>query len=456
MTATLDGYVRVSRTAGRTGDTFISPDVQRDTIQRLAAAKGVEVGEIVQELDVSGARSIAGRELGRLVERVEAGESGGVIVWKLSRFSRNLADGVEAATRITRAGGRLLADDFDSAQPMGKAMLGLLTGLAEEELDQRRTGWNEARRRAVERGVANGRAPFGYRKGTDGRMVADAAEAKIVREAFERRAAGESFSAIARRFGWSHSRCRQTIANPCYTGVARSGAHVLADAHEPIVDRAAWDAANAARTVQPVPPGDTTRGLLLQGLARCAGCGRTLKVVRRPRRDGWVRAYYCKDAASTPCPSRAYVHTDALDAHVSAWFEAALATESRVVDVVAAGRELQEARTALAAAEADLVAYVEVAAALDRALFERGLAARQARVTEARELVAALAPRAARMPAGRLLDLWNDFDSAERAETLRGFLDRVDVERGASSDLPGHVAIVWSDGTQADDDRAVK
>src|SRR5438105_11293246 len=117
------GYIRVSDVNGRNGDSFISPDVQRETIERLAQAKGLELGEIVQELDVSGSRKIEDRKLSDLVHAIERGEAQGVIVWKLSRFSRSLVDTVETAKRITDAGGRLVAEDFDSTQPMGKALL---------------------------------------------------------------------------------------------------------------------------------------------------------------------------------------------------------------------------------------------------------------------------------------------------------------------------------------------
>lgn len=58
-----DGYIRVSRVHGREGASFISPTVQRDAIERLATAKMVELGEVVEELDVSGAKPIDEREL---------------------------------------------------------------------------------------------------------------------------------------------------------------------------------------------------------------------------------------------------------------------------------------------------------------------------------------------------------------------------------------------------------
>jgi site-specific DNA recombinase len=453
-----DGYIRVSDVKGRNGERFLSPEIQRDTIKRLAVAKGVELGEIVQELDVSGGKKIEERELGRLVERVERGESGGVIVWKLSRFSRSLLDAVEAATRIKAAGGRLIADDFDSAQTMGKAMLGLLAGLAEEELDARREGFRQARQRSVERGVPNGRAPLGYRKREDGRLEIVEREAKIVREVFEQRAAGLAFSEIARRQGWSHSSARQILSNVAYLGVARSGEYVNEKAHPPIVSRALWDAAQAGRKHQGPPPGETTKDRLLLGLARCAGCGKTLKVVRRPRADGsYAVSYFCKNAASRPCPERAFVHAEELDAFVADWFEQALASAPRMIDVVSAGRELEQAQAEQAEAEEQLYAYVENADTLDKILFQRGLSARQARVDETRERVRHLAARLTRIPVGGALpDLWREFGPAERREVLGGFLDRVEVSRGASAELGDNVRILWSDGTLAHEEAGVR
>src|SRR5580765_941013 len=111
-----DGYIRQSQHHADS----ISPEVQRDTIVRLAAANGITLDEVVEELDVSGGKEARARELHRLVEKVERGESAGLVVWKVSRFSRNMLDGIETMARITRAGGRLLASDFDSAAPMGK------------------------------------------------------------------------------------------------------------------------------------------------------------------------------------------------------------------------------------------------------------------------------------------------------------------------------------------------
>jgi DNA invertase Pin-like site-specific DNA recombinase len=449
-----DGYIRVSDTKGRSGERFLSPKIQRDTIERLAAAKGVQLGEIVEEYDVSGGKKIEDRELGRLVERVERGESAGVIVWQLSRFSRSLSDCVTAAERITQAGGRLLAEDFDSQGPMAGTQLGFLSGFAQDQREQRREGWRQARQRSVERGAPNGRAPLGYRKRPDGRLELVEREAKIVRKVFEQRAAGLAFSQIARERGWSHSTARQILSNVAYLGVARSGEYVNEEAHTPIVSRELWDAAQTGRRHQGPPPGETTRNRLLLGIARCAGCGKTLKVVRRKRADGsFVVSYFCKNAASEPCPDRAFVHADELDAFVAAWFEQAIESAPRMIDVVSAGRELEQAQAAQAEAEGQLHAYIENADTLDKTLFQRGLSARLKRVEQARETVRHLAARLTKLPSGgSLAALWAGFTPLERREVLLGFLDRVDVRRGASDDLVGHVRIVWADGTIAHDE----
>jgi site-specific DNA recombinase len=453
-----DGYIRVSDRKGRSDERFLSPEIQCDTIVRLAAAKGVELGEIVREIDVSGGKRIRDRELGRLVERVERGESAGVIVWNFKRFSRLMLDAVETTIRITEAGGRLISEDFDSAQAMNKAMLGLLAGLAEEELDARREGWRQVRQRSVERGVPNGRAPFGYRKLEDGRLAIVKAEAKIVQKVFKQRADGMPFSEIARERGWSHSTTRQILSNIAYRGVARSGEYVNEKAHPEIVSLELWNAAQAGRVRRGAPPGETTKDRLLLGIARCAGCGKSLKVVRRKRADGsFLPAYFCKDAASERCPDRAYVRAAELDAFVADWFERALDSAPRMIDVVSAGRELEQAQAEQIEAEAQLHAYIENADTLDKTLFQRGLSARQRRVDEARETVRHLAARLTRLPAGgSLTALWSGFAPLERREVLGGFLDRVEVSRGASNDLAGNVRIVWSDGTVAQDKPRVR
>jgi Resolvase, N terminal domain len=68
---TMDAYIRVSRVAGRDkkngGDSFHSPEEQEDGIRRWAASNCATIAEVITELDVSGGKRAAERELERLV-----------------------------------------------------------------------------------------------------------------------------------------------------------------------------------------------------------------------------------------------------------------------------------------------------------------------------------------------------------------------------------------------------
>jgi DNA invertase Pin-like site-specific DNA recombinase len=140
--ATMDGYIRVSRVSGRTGESYISPKVQRDKITGWAKLHDVRLGQVVVEEDVSGAKPVEERELGKLLKRVESGESEGIVAFKLSRFGRGALETLQAVERIRSVGGRLVTveDGVDSAKPGGRLLLTVLAGLAEEELEQRRSG----------------------------------------------------------------------------------------------------------------------------------------------------------------------------------------------------------------------------------------------------------------------------------------------------------------------------
>lgn len=455
---TADGYIRVSKVQGRSGESFISPDEQRAAIEAWAKSTKTKIIDWYTDLDQSGG-TLDRPAFNAALERCRTGQTGGIVAAKLDRLTRSVVGLASLLDDAAEHGYNVVALDLglDLRSPNGELVANVLGSVAQWERKRRADDWQVARRNAISRGVPNGRAPFGYRKRPDGRLEVNEDKAAIVREAFRQRAAGVPFAAIGRPHGWSHSTARQILNNEVYLGVARAGAFRNENAHPAIVTREEWDAAQAARTRRPAPEGATTVERLLIGIARCAGCGKTLKVVRRPRVDGsYAVAYFCKDAASTPCPERAFVHADKLEEYIIAWFESALENAPKMIDVVEAGRELEEAQLHQASAEAELYAFVETASALDPTLFQRGVDARQRDVDQARDRVAELSARVTRLPSsGVLSDLWSTFSATERREVLAGFLGTIEVRRGASSDLAGNVAVRWSDGTIADHEGAV-
>jgi DNA invertase Pin-like site-specific DNA recombinase len=442
-------YMRQSRAKERT----ISIEEQRRDIQQWAQGAGVQLGAEVVEQNVSGSKAWQDRALGEAVAACEREEAGGIIVAWQDRLSReNGRATAEVWEALDKAGARLVcaSEGLDTATGDHEMLFTIKAAIAREQWKRYGANFESAKRSAFEQGVASGRIPIGYQKSEPGRpFELDPAVWPNVLEAFRLRAEGKPFSQIARLFGWSHSTTRQLLANRVYLGEIRLGDLVKEDAHPAIVTPELFAAVQASRTVQPVPPGDTTRDLLLLGLARCAGCGRTLKVVRRPRVDGtYAVSYYCKNAASESCPERAFVHAAPLDSLVEGWFTEALKTVPRMLDVRATNQELEDAQADLSAAKAQLAAYAEKADATAPG-FQAAYDARLRRVNDAEESVQHLAGRSSIAASLPPLAWWDRFDVFRRRAVLAGFLGSVVVRLGASSDLEGNVQIFWHDGTLA-------
>lgn len=300
-------YLRQSRAKERT----ISIEEQRRDIRGWAEAASVELAPEIIEHNVSGSKPWRERGLGDVVDACQRGEAAGIVVAWQDRLSReNGRATAEVWEALEQAGARLVcaAEGLDTATGDHEMLFSIKAAIAREQWKRYRANFSRAKLNAAERGITSSKAPIGYHKRKGQPFEIDKRQAPKVFEAFELRAAGQPFSAIARRFGWSDSTCRQILANEAYLGILRQGDFVKLDVWPPIVSRDLFDRVQSARTKQPVPPGDTTKDRLLMGLVRCASCGHTLKPITRLRADGTRRsAYYCKNAASEPCPDRAWV-----------------------------------------------------------------------------------------------------------------------------------------------------
>ncbi len=456
--------------------------MQRAEATAAVRALGYEVDEtaaVFEDLDVSGASEIAERPgLSNALAEVESGRFGGIAIAWQSRADRSGGRILEELqARIRAASAVLVIADAPSANvfPGVEAASGYLAlpqhlraviDRAQREDAAKR--FADSRRGAIERGLKVARPVLGYRSTKSG-LVVERTEAAIVREAFHRKAAGESYASVARFLteqgvrppsrendgvGWSHSTVRQMLLNETYLGVAWSGEYRNEEAHEAILTRAEFDAARVGRRAAR-PTGKTSHGALLVGVARCAGCGRTLRVRTRTRKDGSVvRAYYCVDAASDKCHARAYVHVDRLDAHVETFFLDALRADRRYAEAVEAEAQVVETRRLVDDAERELRAFVTTQSALDASLFTAGVEARQGRLDMARAALAEATAQTKRLGSavgGNLVDLYETLDADSRRKVLGGYFDRVVVRRGAGREgLAGQAQIVWYGNVVAD------
>jgi site-specific DNA recombinase len=446
-----DGYIRVSRRAGREGESFISPELQRQKIAGWAELHGVEISQWWEEIDASGAR-IERPLFQEAIARCERGETGGIVVARLDRFARSAVDALESIKRLNEAGARLVSveDNFDGSTPMGRFAIGILTLIAELELERIKESWDTAVREAIGRGVyISARPPAGYRRDDSGRLVPVEPDASLIAEAFRKRATGSSRAELARFLEgngvypstgnkhWSTQGVASILANRAYLGEARQGEIVNEQAHEPIVTQAEFDAAQSGRTLlKPRHDGSIASQALLGGLVRCAGCGHTLKVTGNGKPGGRYPIYYCVGRyAKGLCQSRATIRASYLDEYVEEQVLHALAAEDGLLaQAVEASQALEEAARAVEEAEHELDLYLtsELLSVIGQERFVQGVDARQGALDEARAELNRLRSQSAlaeELTSGDLLAAWPELSIQERRQLLHGLLDRVLVKR---------------------------
>ncbi len=434
----LDGYVRVSKVSGRKGEQFISPSVQREQIEAWIRARRARVGEVFEELDVSGARANRPR-LTEAIERVERGESAGLVVARLDRFGRSIVDGLRAIQRIEQAGGTFasVGEGFDLGTSTGRLVLQVLFSIGEWELGRVRGNWKVARERAISRGVYIANEPLGYRKAKDGRLLIDSREAPLIREIFERRTRGEHLHEIAAQLNGRGERTRRgslfrpsnlsrVIQNPAYRGEAHHGAYRNRDAHQPIVDRALWQLAQ--HTPHRRRSDDRS---LLGGLLRCGTC-RRMMIAGSPTEGGSRYHVYTCNLEKGTCSRPAYARGDELDPLLEEFVFRRCGRPP-----AAKGEELRECEAAVRAAEKDLVAYRDepsILATLGASSFAEGLAKRQLRLeTSLANLANSKRTQGTAIDLAVLAEQWAGLDWAERRAALGRLIECVIIQPGRAA-----------------------
>lgn len=453
----LDGYIRVSKVGGRAGDSFISPDDQRDRIQAWATSRGVQIAKFHVDLDQSGGQ-LQRPGLDALMRRIRSKETSGVAVAYVDRLSRaDVGNALALVTEIHEAGGQLAALDLgiDPTTPFGEFGMTILLALGRMQRRRISEGWEAATGRAIARGVHT-HAPFGYDKPHKGASLeVDENLRPVVAELFKRRAGGASWTALAEWLDtkalsssggmWTRRAVETVIANPAYLGEARYGKHRNPTAHEPIVGRDLWEAAQLARAPRP-PRGEPG---LLSGLVRCAGCRHRMQPasVGSPKQ----KIYRCPRRHSTGiCQSVAYVSRNQIEPYVERLFLAHYGAS--IARGFVANDGLEAARRRLADADAELTLYrdnTSARAMLDKlggGHFEAGLGARVDAVLQAREGLEEARRGAVNLDLGPALAVWPDLSVSERREVFTEGIDAVFLRRAdvaGTRALDGRVKVFW-------------
>ena len=227
--------------------------------------------------------------------RKHTGHLHAVVVYSLTRFSRNSTDH-HAIVSLLRGLGitlRSVTEPIDES-PSGRLMEGILAAMAQFDNDVRSERVLAGMKAAVERGRWVWPPPVGYLKG-DARagasLVPDPASSTIVREAFERYAGGmigrellEHLTAMGLRTRRGHrmhlKRLYELLRHPVYAGRIRSlalGLEIPAD-FAPLVSEELWTRVqlqlnHPSRAAKAAMVHLNHRDFPLRRFVRCGQCG---------------------------------------------------------------------------------------------------------------------------------------------------------------------------------------
>ena len=192
------GYVRVSTT--RQADEGESLDVQQRTIAGYVLMHGMTLDRMFVERGVSGSKPLSERpQSAALLAALKPGDS--IITPKLDRMFRSALDALGVLADLKERGISLHMIDLGgdvTGNGISKLVFTILSAVAEAERDRTRERITEVKRDQRTRGrYLGGAAPWGWRVGDNGELVAVPEQQQAIERMRQLRAQGLSLRSVA-------------------------------------------------------------------------------------------------------------------------------------------------------------------------------------------------------------------------------------------------------------------
>ena len=260
-------YSRVSSDQGLEQD-FNSLDAQREAAEAYIKSQAHEGWRLLRDHYDDGGFSGGTMErpaLQRLLEAIKAGRIDIVVVYKVDRLTRSLADFAKLVELFDahKVSFVSVTQSFNTTTSMGRLTLNVLLSFAQFEREVTGERIRDKIAASKKKGMwMGGVVPFGYRV-DDRKLLVDEAEAKLVKKIFERYQILGSLPALQRELTaagivtrerrivsgriiggipFANGALSQILRNRLYLGELNHRGQSWPAAHEPIIDRDLFDA----------------------------------------------------------------------------------------------------------------------------------------------------------------------------------------------------------------------
>ncbi len=259
-------YTRKSTEEGL-DQNFNSLDAQRDACENFIASQKSEGWLLARERYDDGGFSGGNMQrpgLQRLLDDVRNGKVDIIVVYKIDRLSRSLADFAKLVELFDEQKVTFVSvtQAFNTTTSMGRLTLNILLSFAQFERELAGERVRDKIAASRQRGIwMGGMPPLGYDV-SERKLIPNPAEAQIVREMFQRFAATPSMATLVRDMrargvtskSWTTSKgiersgklitkghVYKIFKNTVYIGMAAYKGKQFPGEHEPIIEQALWD-----------------------------------------------------------------------------------------------------------------------------------------------------------------------------------------------------------------------
>ena len=216
------GYVRVS--TEKQAEAGLSLEAQTEKIRAMAVVRGTDVADVIIDAGAS-AKSLDRPGMTWLLAQVDGGAVHTVIIAKLDRLTRSVADLADLLQRFERRRVALIsvAEQLDTGSAVGRLMLNIMVSVSQWEREAIGERTRDVMRYKKAKGERVGTLPFGFRlvAGSTSQLEPDPAEQGRLARLQELRATGRSLRGIADAAEAEGLRTRKGTPY-CFQSVARA------------------------------------------------------------------------------------------------------------------------------------------------------------------------------------------------------------------------------------------
>jgi DNA invertase Pin-like site-specific DNA recombinase len=214
-------YLRVSTTDQ--AESGVSLDAQQAKTAAYAALYDLEIVETI--VDAESAKTLDREGLQRALAALRAGTADGLLIVKLDRLTRSVADWQTLIDDYfgEKAGKQLFSvnDSIDTRTAAGRLVLNVLLSVAQWERETTAERTKEALRYKIRNGQRVGKVRFGYDLADDGvNLIPNPTEQAALSLMQSLRAAGRTLRQIAKELTTRHIPSKEGHAQWSHTAVA--------------------------------------------------------------------------------------------------------------------------------------------------------------------------------------------------------------------------------------------